>query len=499
MLFDFEAGQATLFAVSVNRHTLAAIGEQIPLQAIAGLKELEQGHPYAVEDIAALPKRTPIQEKRWAEEGIRSYLNSPLIAQGELIGSLNLAVTTPGPWDTQYIEIAREVSDQLAIALQQARLREQVHQYAQTLEQRMEDRTRELTALYEVSAVASEPLDLNTTLKQLLERVVQAMRGQAGAIHLLDETGKLPTPAAQQGLPPGSHLPGWVLAHAELLIVPYITADPRAGPTSDPTLKAYAGAPMRARGRVLGVLSILRAAGQPQFNVEEVALLTSIADQAGVVVESAWLRQQAEQTAVMQERARLARDLHDSVTQLLYSVNLFATVGREAYQLGDLAQVNHCLVELSAIAQQTLKEMRLLVYELRPPALEHDGLIGALQQRLDAVEKRAGVQAQLLVDDLPELPGSLEEALYRLAQEALNNALKHAAATAITIQIRADDHQIELEVTDNGSGFDPDAGRGGLGLVSMRERAEKLGGLLTILSTPGHGATIKVSLNMNNP
>jgi signal transduction histidine kinase len=256
---------------------------------------------------------------------------------------------------------------------------------------------------------------------------------------------------------------------------------------------------MRARGSVLGVLSILRAAGQPQFNVEEVALLTSIADQAGVVVESAWLRQQAEQTAVMQERARLARDLHDSVTQLLYSVNLFATVGREAYQLGDLAQVNHCLVELSAIAQQTLKEMRLLVYELRPPALEHDGLIGALQQRLDAVEKRAGVQAQLLVDDLPELPGSLEEALYRLAQEALNNALKHAAATAITIQIRADDHQIELEVTDNGSGFDPDAGRGGLGLVSMRERAEKLGGLLTILSTPGHGATIKVSLNMNNP
>jgi signal transduction histidine kinase len=241
---------------------------------------------------------------------------------------------------------------------------------------------------------------------------------------------------------------------------------------------------------------MVRERGQPQFNLEEVALLTSIADHIGVVVESARLRRQAEQTAVIEERARLARDLHDSVTQLLYSVNLFASVGREAYRQNDMVQVNRCLAELSEIAQQALKEMRLMVYELRPSALEHDGLVGALQQRLDAVEGRAGVTAQLIATDILELPAPVEAVLYHVAQEALNNALKHARATVIKVHLQMQDGRIELQVTDNGSGFDLEAvnGRGGLGLVSMRERTEQLGGSLSVLSRPGQGTTVQVTL-----
>jgi signal transduction histidine kinase len=182
----------------------------------------------------------------------------------------------------------------------------------------------------------------------------------------------------------------------------------------------------------------------------------------------------------------------------LYSVNLFATVGREAYNLGDIAQVHNCLVELGQIAQQALKEMRLLVYELRPLALTQEGLIGALRQRLDAVERRAGVQAQLLAETMLDLPRQVEEALYHIAQEALNNALKHAAATAVTVRIEASNGRLELEVTDNGSGFDPQAaeGRGGLGLVSMQERVEKMGGELTIFSRPGEGTKVRVKLEV---
>jgi signal transduction histidine kinase len=407
------------------------------------------------------------------------------------------------------MHIVREVADQLAIAIQQSHLRQQVEEYAEKLEQRVADRTRELTALYEVTAVASESLDLETTLERLLERVLVAMRGRVGAIHLLNEVDQTISLAVQQGLaadlitqlevlPLNKGLQGWVIEHNQPLIVPDLASDPRAIQGPDINLQSYLGAPMRARGQVLGVLSVARTTGQAQFILEEIALLASIADQAGAVVESARLRQQAEQTAIMEERARLARDLHDSVTQLLYSINLFASAGREAYHLGDLDHVNNCLAELGQIAQQALKEMRLLVYELRPPALEHDGLVEALQQRLNAVEARAGVKTQLLADQIPELPGPIEAALYHMAQEALNNALKYARAASVTIQLSTEDHQVALEIADDGLGFDPAAvaGQGGLGLVSMRERAEKLGGDLTILSTPGKGTKIRVSLKL---
>jgi signal transduction histidine kinase len=289
-----------------------------------------------------------------------------------------------------------------------------------------------------------------------------------------------------------------VIEHGDPLIVPDLTFEPRSVLANRNSFQAYVGVPMRASGQIQGVLSVVRAREQPHFNLEEVALLTTIADQVGVVVESARLRQLAEQSAVIEERARLARDLHDSVTQLLYSVNLFATVGQEAYTLGDMTQVNSCLVELGQIAQQALKEMRLLVYELRPLALTQDGLVGALRQRLDAVERRTGVQAQLQAKAMLDLPRQVEEALYHIAQEALNNALKHATATAVTVSIGADNGQIVLEVADNGSGFDPQAveSKGGLGLTSMRERVEKMGGVLTILSTPGEGTKVKVSLEV---
>jgi signal transduction histidine kinase len=140
--------------------------------------------------------------------------------------------------------------------------------------------------------------------------------------------------------------------------------------------------------------------------------------------------------------------------------------------------------------------MRLLVYELRPLVLETEGLVGALQQRLDAVEKRAGVQSRLIVEGALDLPPRVEEGLYRIAQEALNNALKHAAASAVTVRICADGQDIRLDVSDNGQGFDPAAvsDRGGLGFTSMRERAERLGGIVAVQSAPGEGTTITVSI-----
>jgi signal transduction histidine kinase len=130
--------------------------------------------------------------------------------------------------------------------------------------------------------------------------------------------------------------------------------------------------------------------------------------------------------------------------------------------------------------------------------LAQEGLVGALQQRLEAVEKRAGVQTQLEADTGLDLPGPLEEALYHIAQEALNNALKHAEATGVTVRIKTSNDRVELEVADNGKGFDPQATdhKGGLGLTNMRERAEKLGGTFTLQSAPGKGTIMKASLEI---
>jgi signal transduction histidine kinase len=210
----------------------------------------------------------------------------------------------------------------------------------------------------------------------------------------------------------------------------------------------------------------------------------------------------AEELAVLQERDRLARELHDSVTQSLYSLTLFTQAARELAEAGNLERTQHNLARIADTAGQALKEMRLLVYELRPLALTDVRLVEALQHRLDAVEGRSGVQARLLleVEEDVELPATVEEELYRIVQEALNNALKHAHATSVTVRIvvPADSRRLEFEVSDDGCGFDLDAveGKGGLGLTSIRERADRLGAELSVSSTPGQGTQVKIGMVM---
>ena len=210
-------------------------------------------------------------------------------------------------------------------------------------------------------------------------------------------------------------------------------------------------------------------------------------------------RQQAEaaqrELAVLEERNRLARDLHDSVTQSLYSLTLFAEAGLRLANSGEWERVISYLGELGETSQQALKEMRLLVHQLLPQDLEQAGLAGAIQQRLDAVEGRAGVEARLLVDGDLDLSPQIQAVFYRVCLEALNNSLKHAAADQVTVRISSGQGEAQLEIEDNGKGFEPDALRdhGGLGLISMRQRVDEIGGSLNIISKPGEGTKVIVS------
>jgi signal transduction histidine kinase len=382
----------------------------------------------------------------------------------------------------------------------------------QMLEQSVSDRTRELSALYDVAAVASTSLELMTILERSLERVLQVMGCSVGGFYLLDESRQVLQVAAWQGAPPAiveefRTIPhdrgfmGWIVRHGEPLVVRDILEHPQSLPFVLPEgdltgAMAFAGAPVHAKGEILGALGVVSRPGR-QFRAEEVALLASIADQVGVAAENARLYKQAEQLATLQERERLARDLHDSVTQSLYSANLMVETARRAAQAGDLAEVERYLLRLGEVNRVALKEMRLLLHQLRPPDLEGEGLVGALQKRLDAVEARTGIEVRLLTEGDVALPPAAEEALYRIAVEALNNALKHAGATAVMVHLRQLGSQVELVVVDNGHGFQPQQvkDRGGMGLQTMRQRAERLGGTFDIDSVPGLGTTMRVILS----
>jgi signal transduction histidine kinase len=251
--------------------------------------------------------------------------------------------------------------------------------------------------------------------------------------------------------------------------------------------------PLVVKDEAIGMLVL--GHHQPNYWGEEnKELVQAFANQAAVAIANAELFEKAGEAATLEERTRLARELHDSATQSLYSATLFSEAGKELAEAGDIDSARHYFTRVGEVIHQALKDMRLLVFQLRQPVLEKEGLVIALQHRLDAVEKRAGMDARLISDQLPSLSDPESEELYSITIEALNNVLKHAQADKVTITIRSDGGEVDLEVFDDGRGFDTEAASngGGMGLVNMAERAAKLGADLTIDSNPGQGTRIRI-------
>ncbi len=378
----------------------------------------------------------------------------------------------------------------------------------QILERRVVDRTQKLSALYEMTAISVEEDDLKISLKQALTWALTAVRAQTGLVHLLDDKAVHLHLAVQQQLPttltttlttvPVDSFWGEGLRTESPIILDVTMQPEEAPPFLQPnTLHVYAGLPIAVRGHKLGVLHIWRRAKRP-FSESDVALLAAAAGQMGTTIENARLHRENERLLLLDERNRLARELHDAVTQSLYSMTLFAETNRRFADAGNLEQVTLYSRRLEETAAQSLKEMRLLLHNLRPSILQSSGLSGALQQRLDAVEKRAGIQSRLLCDRGMILLPSVEEMLFHIAEEALNNALKHGLATAVSVTLSQSANHVKMIVEDNGSGFDETnlQDSGGLGLTTMRERAALLGGSLTIDSHSGKTAVV-VDLDMD--
>ena len=377
------------------------------------------------------------------------------------------------------------------------------------LEQKVADRTKELAALNAVASSVNESLNLEETLNRALDELLNLLNLEVGEIRLLDDERKVLVIHTQRGLSQDfvrrtdhcklvETLPEHVLNTGQLVILENVWGQDKNIWAQEEGLGAIAICPLRAKEKQLGTLCLATRSGPRRFSPNERELLHAVSDQIGVAIENARLYEQAQRLAVMEERNRLARDLHDSVTQSLYGVTLFAEAAGRLLISGEnqLALAN--LQELKDTAQEALQEMRTLIFELRPPILGRSGLAAAIQARLEAVEGRTELETSFRREgEITRLLPEIEEGLYRIAQETLNNTLKHANARNVEVVLRQCEPQVILAISDDGVGFDLDLARqkGGFGLQGMDERAAHLGALLSIRSRPGAGTKVTVEIN----
>jgi PAS domain S-box len=391
-------------------------------------------------------------------------------------------------------------------------------QTQQDLEKRVAERAHELTVLHEIAGVVSQSLDLKEILNAALSKARELMHMEVGTAYSLQDAegadeDKLLVLGAIHGF--SAEFPKrvgsrrvrgtaiQVAAEAQQPVVWLVAnyPDPRVKEALEVEgVEQVINVPLFAKGRLVGAFN-LGTRHARTVRPEEMSLLSSIGRQIAVAVENARLYDQAEQSAAIAERHRLSRELHDSVTQSLYSVTMYSEAAARLLSAGDTATATDHLRELRNTAQEALREMRLLIFELRPLALEKIGLAAALQARLDSVEMRGGIQTELHIDgqrDRQAMPHTVEEELYHIAQEALNNVLKHAGAQHVWVDLCFSPAETSIAIRDDGVGFTlTTASNGGLGLASLKERAEKIGAIFEIKSTPGTGTEISVTVPAN--
>ncbi|NTU84168.1 MAG: GAF domain-containing sensor histidine kinase, partial [Chloroflexales bacterium] len=262
------------------------------------------------------------------------------------------------------------------------------------------------------------------------------------------------------------------------------------------TTRAELAVPIMASGRLLGVLNI-ESPEVGAFTLEDVHILETVADVLAGALENARLYRKAQSAAVLEERNRLARELHDSVTQQLFSMTLTSQAARAQLERNP-QRVAAQLERLQETSTTALAEMRALIFQLRPPALRDQGLVAALQQHAQLTSRREGITIGLSVVGDERLARGSEQALYRIVQEALNNVIKHANAKTVQVTLEFANDHISVRVTDDGQGFDPNSTPTGdgrhLGVLSMRERAAEIGGTMEIRSSVGSGTEVIVTV-----
>lgn len=368
-----------------------------------------------------------------------------------------------------------------------------------------------LHALTRIAASQTFDQPLEKTLDSLAMGVVDVTQAVACVVVLIDDDQDFYRVVGIHGLPEGyagaveaAYEAGASLSSLEAYrthrpvqrtIREYMVDDPRQAQVyhilRDAAWNTIASVPLLYRDRALGAMSCSYPIGL-EPDEEEIAFLQVIADQAAVAVQTARLFADVQGKAALEERQRLARELHDSVSQALFGIGLGARTARMLLDR-DPAKAAEPLDYVITLAEVGLTEMRALIFELRPDALETEGLVRLLEQQAAALRARHGLQVETDFGPEPLASLAVKEMLYRIAQESLHNTTKHAQARTITLSLQQRPEGIRLEVADDGVGFDPDElFPGHLGLRSIHERAIGQGATVDVVSAPGHGVRIQV-------
>ena len=447
------------------------------------------GKPYLVSDIQLDPYYVQMEGSL-----TRSELTVPIMIKNKVSGVLDVQSENLDNFDETDLVFMMSLANQAGVAIENARLFSA-----------QERRAEQFRLINEIGRHIGSVLELS----DLLERIVQAIQNafQFDLVEIgLVEGGDLVFKTRASRVIEHNFKPfrlkigqegitGWVAAHSMPLVIPDVSQDERYLRFSHHETRSELAVPIITKGVVTGVLN-LQSSQVNAFDESDVELMQTVATQAGVAIENAHLYEQARQVAVLEERQRLARELHDSVTQSLFGISLYSEAAQETLLKGNQSETDEHLREIHTSAHEALAEMRLLIYELRPPVLEKEGLAAALEARLASVEGRSGLMTKFSYQFSERLPVWMEQGLYRIAHDALNNALKHANAKNIQIILDQTDKIIWMEIQDDGVGFDPKKAcqPGCMGLSTMQERVSSMNGKLIIDSKPGHGARIRVEI-----
>ena len=421
---------------------------------------------------------------------IRSMLVVPIRLSGRVLGmALNYTLGEKYAITQEDVELASGIANSVALAVENARL------YGETRQ-----RLAESQGVQRVTTSLLRKNTLQEVLEIICNEALNLTDATESAVLLLDTDGWLRvTSAVGETLSALDRLPldGSLAGQAAQLGEPVIFNDVASiglDYLRDLNIHTLLAIPLKVESKIIGVLDVINKVGG--FTKEDLRIISLFADQAAIVIDQTQLHKQVEQMAVMEERQRLARELHDSVTQALYSVNLYAEAARMALTAEKKGVALENLQKLREMTREAMLEMRLLVFELHPLVQEKEGLVAALQARLAAVENRSGLKTEIKTEGKKQLPISLEKELYRIAQEGLNNVVKHAQARNVRITVKYSDTSACLEIWDDGTGFDLQAAResGGMGLRGIEERVQKIGGSLAVESSPKTGTKLTVTV-----
>ncbi len=404
-----------------------------------------------------------------------------------------------GDFNVQLVEHRHDELGRLAHSIQNmARaLEAETRERDQLLAERVRANER-ISALYDVARTVNQSLDPDEVLRLALTRL-QAHTKMRACVALLrdDETGRFKIVLTEGlGEETAAELSGLMeeeeaqqFAAGVLQREGLTTIDLSALPIETQPFRLAIAVPLRAKGNDLGIL-ILATAEVSAVSEDEEQLIEGLAKQVGTALEHARLYSQSRQLAVTEERQRLARDLHDSVTQSLFSMSMMAQALPNLIERNAGRAVERA-TRLSELARGALAEMRMLILELRPAALREMGLVDALERYVPGFSSREDMDATFCVEGLQRrLPHDQEDALFRVLQEALSNVARHSQAGHVSVVLQFEPQTASLIVTDDGVGLPDQLPGGGFGMISMRERVERLGGSLTVERVDDRGCRL---------